>query len=751
MNFFKRPLFYSAILVALVLAVTPAATPSSDPRSDDVLHFATSSKESIYLGGQIVSEVETQPAHFGGRQSSFILKVSRVWKGLGEAGQEVRGKVRVICQEPRDEFSYGDVLVLGGDLDPIPSVRNPGGFDARQYWMRQGVSASLKAKKKFSYKILSRGAGHPFKEAAIRVKRGLSHSLSDDFDPQSAAFLKALFLGERSELDEETKDLFLRTGTMHLLAVSGFNLGFLFAAFWFLLKPIPISRDPKLFIVLIVLWGYTGLVGWQPPVVRAAVMLSAVIFAKLLGRKADTLNLLGLAALIVLVIHPKDVMDIGFQLSFIAVWGMASFTSIFIVPPKVLPHEKPGWIEKAWQGSRELFWISFICLVVTLPITVQNFYILTPWSMLVNILVVPLSFLIFFAGAIYFLTLLIIPGDWLVVLLTKMLITLFIKILNFFEALPGAVVVVGKLHEGLWCLLVAGLLILLYSKKIKRPVTRALSILIFIGVIFLSQETLRLYRPYWTVEMLDVGQGDSIFMSFPQKGYWLVDGGTDNPDQGRKVIVPFLRSKGIRELDAVVYSHPQEDHIGGLLSVLDEIRVKEIFFNGRSYGTHLHDNFWKKAKAKKIKSRVLLSGDTVEGYPGMKISALHPKKDAAFAANVNEDSLVLKIQHDQNSLLLTGDIEDKGLESLLSEDHDLNIDILKFPHHGGKVGAEGARLIERCSPDWVLMSLGAKNPFGHPHASALRAAQDVPNGQLLRTDQEGAIELRSDGKRIWRA
>ncbi len=720
-------------------------------RSNEVLHFASTSKDKIFLGGQILSQVETRPGSYGGQSASFILKAARLWEDPDDEGRAVAGKVRVVCDDPAQTFLYGDLIVLEGDLDPIPPARNPGGFDAKSFWQRQGVTASFRAKKNAAFKILDRDKGSRLKSTAIRLKEKLSRALSRDFDPQNAAFLKALFLGERSELDEDFKDLFIRTGTMHLLAVSGFNLGFLFAVLWLLLKPIPLSRDPKLVLILISMWLYAALVGWQPPVMRATIMATAVILARILGRRTDTLNLLGLAALVILAVRPGDVLDIGFQLSFLAVWGMAAFTPVFVRHPNLLPHEKLNWMERTRRGAQELFWISFICLFVTLPVTAQNFFIITPWSLVTNILVVPLSFLIFFVGMIYFFTLPFIPGDWLMVQVLKILMAAFIQILNFFETIPGAVLTVGKLHVILWCVLIVGLYYLFATQRFISRLRGALAIVVFTALIFLSQEVLRLYRPHLVFTMLDVGQGDSLFIEFPKKGYWLVDAGGSQPDQGRKVIAPFLKSKGIRRLDAIVYSHPQEDHIGGFLSVMDEFRVDQIVSNGRPYTSGLYRNFWAKAQDKKINDLVAGRGDEIRLFPETSIRILHPPKDASPAANVNEDSLVIHIEQGESSFLLTGDIEDKGLEKLLLEEADLRSDVLKFPHHGGKMGLEGARLMQACQPTWVLMSLGAKNPFGHPHPSALSIVNHLPEAHLLRTDQEGAIRLESDGKSIWRA
>jgi competence protein ComEC len=154
--------------------------------------------------------------------------------------------------------------------------------------------------------------------------------LSEDFEGRQSAFLKALFLGERSDLDQDFKDLFLKTGTMHILAVSGFNIGFVCSVLWLFLKPVPISRNAKLGLLLSASWAYCLLVGWQAPVVRATLMASVFLVGQMIGRKGDGLNALGLAACVILALNPKELFDVGFQLSFLAVFGLVTLSPTFL-------------------------------------------------------------------------------------------------------------------------------------------------------------------------------------------------------------------------------------------------------------------------------------------------------------------------------------------------------------------------------------------------------------------------------------
>ena len=468
----RRPLFYAALLFSSAVAIFPThETNSLGPVGS-----------SIFLGGKIVSEIESKEVFHGAQKDYFILDVEKRWDGLKSAAKNVRGRVRVSWKEA-PSMDYGDVLVLEGELALFPGRQNPGGFDSQGYWERQRVHAVFYASKNARYKVLVRGQGNPIKTSAIAVRRYLSRRLSHDFNKEQSGFLKALFLGERSDMDQDFRDLFLNTGTMHILAVSGFNIGFLSGVLWLLLMPFPLHRNFKLSLTLAVVWAYCLLVGWQAPVVRATLMATTYILGEIFGRKSDGLNALGLAACVILALNPLQILDVGFQLSFLAVFGLIAFSPQFLKRDR-LPNEVWTWNEKLSHGLRELFWVSFVCYFLTLPIVIQNFYIVTPYAMLANLVVVPLGFLLFLFAVPYFL----IPGAAGAM---KFLIAFFTRSLFMIEKLPGSVWVVGKLAWPLAILMAAGLFYLFFTKRFKDHRRRAAIILIFCAAIFAAQEMTR--------------------------------------------------------------------------------------------------------------------------------------------------------------------------------------------------------------------------------------------------------------------
>lgn len=204
---------------------------------------------------------------------------------------------------------------------------------------------------------------------------------------------------------------------------------------------------------------------------------------------------------------------------------------------------------------------------------------------------------------------------------------------------------------------------------------------------------------------------------------------------------PFLRSKGIRTIDKLVISHPQEDHIGGLFTVLEDFRVLEVVHAGKPYGSQV----WKKLQEQLAKEGshelIVGRGDSLQAPRGVDIRVLHPLKDA-LSKNINDDSVVLKVECGADSFLMTGDIQTPAIRSLLLSGQDLEADVLKVPHHGARLNAQGAAFVQAVRPKVSLISAGARNPFGHPAPETLEALNAVPGDQVLRTDENGFISVR---------
>lgn len=717
MTFFRRPLYYLALIAIFSLAVYFYS---------EKIEYAAS-VSSVELRGTVDSQVKVSKWSYKNRRANFVLK---------NGNKKILVYIHAVSWVPE----YGDELELKGRLVPSKGRRNPGGFNQREFLLIRGIRDILFVKGDADYRLIPKKPD--FFVRSLRRLHDVRTSLNDAFReyllPNEAGFLSALIFGERSGIDQEMKDHFTKTGTVHLLAVSGFNVGFVIFGMWIIVRLLRLPKDAARIVLLLSVWFYCLLVGWQTPVLRAAIMASLFLIASLAGRKSDALNTLGGAALVILAVNPRQVTDLGFQLSFAAVWAMTLFVPVFMPETQLLPNERLSISEKIRGYFSELFWVSFVCLVTSLPLTVQAFYTVTPLAVLTNMVVIPLTFALFCLGIFYLLTCWWIPEICAAVI--SLIVKITIGILTFLERLPGSYVIVGKLAPWAWVLLAAGLIWFLTDKRIINRVVRMAVISLFCVSIFLVHGIARDMGRSFSFTMLDVGQGDALFFQFPN-GNLLMDAGkgSEGSDQGRYVIAPFLKEKGINQIDTFVISHPQEDHIGGALSLFKEFRVKNILLMSQPYDSHVYKNLLHAAVQEKSRMWTVFKGSQVEGYPDAVIRVLHPEKNSHYK-NINDASVVLEVRYGGKTFLLTGDIQEQAIKKLL-ESFLGHADVLKVPHHGARLREAGKEWVEKLHSSIALISVGENNRYGHPHAETLKVLESARSTRTYRSDVSGAVEL----------
>ena len=216
-------------------------------------------------------------------------------------------------------------------------------------------------------------------------------------------------------------------------------------------------------------------------------------------------------------------------------------------------------------------------------------------------------------------------------------------------------------------------------------------------------------------------------------------------DRGRWVVAPFLKSKGVSGIDALVVSHPQQDHIGGMPAVLDEFKVKNVFDAGSRYSTKTFKILGEKIEKEKAGYFHARRGARIEGFRGVQTHVLSPPDRDTQDQNVNNECLVLKVIYKDKSFLLTGDIEDKAMKDILDSGEDIKADLLKVPHHGSRLGTAGESFVKAVGPKISVISVGERNPFHHPSEATLQILSSIPGNQIFRTDKDHAIQITSDG------
>ena len=683
------PLLAGAWVLATVALVGQAAR-----TAPVALFFAA------FLLGNAACAIRPEPSPLGPRASlqgqvrttsgySALVEVGRArwWLRFREPAPPVGAIVVADTRSPRP------AVLLPGDPDPIRDLRR---------W-RAGQRAVA------SYVVLGPNRGDA--------------TLPPPFDlAVHGGLLYALTGGPRALIPETTATLLRRTGTSHLLAISGLHVGLVGGAVaWLaaaLLQRLDRWRHPRLVRLFAGLAGllaallYAGRVGWPVSTRRAVAMLGTGLGAWILGRRPDPWNLLGIAAFIAVLVEPGSVAELGFQLSFGAVVGM------LLVGPRIT-----RWISP--DAPRPVHWLANAlgatigATAGTLPAVAWKLQALPSSVVAANLIAGPL------------LGTLAVPASLLAGLLPGVIGRFALALgdgaaglaLDLLALVEGPVLHPAVGPVGVWLL---GLALLLR----RRPLQAGLFAILALGLHPLAAG--RLF-----VTFLAVGQGDAALVEWPDGRAWLVDGGP--PGDG---VLRFLRRRGLRHLDAIILSHPHPDHLGGLLPVIDELEVDALWLpRPPEAGEAAFLALWQGAFARGIPIHRV-------GDPGLAFLHPGPGFHGSRRARVNDESLVMELDMGLRSFLFTGDVEataERALAPRVSA-----VDVVKVPHHGSRTSS-GAALVAAADPLIAVISCGRENRYRHPNAESLAAWR---HATLLRTDRDGTIEISTDGEdlrlRTWR-
>ena len=359
---------------------------------DHIKNFVTDEPKDICAEGLILDEPSSEKTFYGDTRVSFVLAAERLQQNGVKYPAEGKIRVSVTGSTPAP-VAYGDRVLVKGKLSRPGGPGNPGGFDYAAYLARKGILAVLRADAENTV-ILERRAGNPIIRYLYGLRRGIRGMISSNFPKDDADFLSAILLGVREDMSRELNDTFMRTGTIHLIAISGLNVGLIAFLALLILRASRVPGKAALAAAICFLIFYAVFVGGSASVVRATIMSVALLLGLLIGREASLWNSLGLAAIIILSVDPAAIYDIGFQLSFACVASLLYLTprleALFRYDRKAALKSVSVWRRVCIEG----FFVSLAACIGVLPFTLYHFNIITPVALLANLLDVPLSFLI---------------------------------------------------------------------------------------------------------------------------------------------------------------------------------------------------------------------------------------------------------------------------------------------------------------------------------------------------------------------
>lgn len=684
-------------------------------------------------------------------------------------------------------YRLGNLILVSGTLKKFQTASNPGQFNEYEYYKNKGID----------YKVYAETIGvtnndyNIILDSIYKLKLKFQYVYKNILPKKQSGLLSAMILGDSNSLDSDINELYEENGISHIIAISGLHVSLLGLTLYKVLRKLRIPILLSTVFSVFLLYAYGILTNFSVSTNRSIVMLIVSMISLLVGRTYDLLSATALSALIILVQNPFEIYNAGFLLSFGAVISMGT---IYPVIKNLIP-----WKNKLIDSIL----MSFSIQLVTSPILLYYFYEIPTYSIIINLIIIPLSSLVillaiiavllgsiylpfgmFFVGGAYFLLNFfewvckiglnlpkrnIVTGrpDAFILVTYYFILATFLLInrsnyrnvnrnlnisanvannVNNFNGINAVNMNSDTVDMNRDNFIYKNDTINKYNIYIRNYRRLSLVLLLFLLILFIKPNSSNL-----EVYFLDVGQGDGIVMRLPDSTTFLIDGGsTDVKQVGEYRIKPFLKFKGIEVIDYAVVTHLDTDHISGIIELIEEDGlIRHLVLPNITMKDETYMKMIRIAEQEGIKVLMIEKGDSFK-IGEINISCLHPTKDF-LSQSKNAYSTVLSLSYKDFDMLLTGDIEGEG-EDLLVEEiinqqlHDKVYEVLKVAHHGSKNSTD-EDFLTAISPVYSIISCGKNNWYGHPHKELLTRLDNI-GSKVYITYKMGAIHIETDGKKL---
>lgn len=732
----KRPLCLIAVLFLGIQTILTAGFQIAKDLEPSALEMSVKEGENLVLLGK-VSRREEKPDY-----QVYYLTDNQI-RLKNQIIKESKILVYIKLEKSqKEQIAVGNTIQAEGEVSFFSEATNPGNFNQKFYYQKQGIHALVWAdeiKRTDSAEWLVR-------EKLTVLRENWKGKLVRALGEKYGNCMSAILLGDKSELDTDVKDLYQKCGIGHILAISGLHMTFLGIGLYQLLRRLGLGFVSAGGIGITILLLYTLMIGGGVSSTRALIMFIVRIGADLFGRDYDMLTSLSVAAIFLVWQQPLYLMDAGFLLSFGAILGIAVLFPVlksFSVIPKTL-------------GA------GLSIHLILLPVMLYYYYEFPTYSLLLNLLVVPLMSVVLGAGIMGSLLLSVWnSAGYTVLQICKGILWMYESLGNVSVRLPFGRMVTGqpqKIWIVLYYLLLSMFCLLMFGcKKRCRKSEKAFHIPIFVSILLIGLPIVfclgckmgQEKRNEMEVVVLDVGQGDCLYVRTPFGSHYLIDGGSsDVSNVGKYRIEPFLKSKGVGKLDYVFISHGDEDHLSGVRELLENqllgVKIDTLVLPPESLLDESLTELAKTALENGTRVVTIQCGEQITDAE-MVLTCLAPLEDYAGEIG-NASSMVLSLQYREFDMLFTGDVEGDGEKALSDSGLLKHYDVLKVAHHGSK-NSTSDEFLAQVSPAVALISAGRENRYGHPHAETIEKLESC-GSRIYNTQSGGAILLSTDGKKM---
>ncbi len=634
---------------------------------------------------------------------------------------------------------------LEGIYKDPPERRNFYSFDYRSYLATQNVFYQF-SPKSFSITDCQEGRLTPITLLKRYRQAGIQY-IKDHYPKESQGIVIALLFGDRNEIDGNVLQAYQSLGIIHLLAVSGLHVGLVSGLLYILFIRVGITKERSSDLLLIFLPIYAIVAGGAASVIRASAMSMIVLISLKMRAKLNPLYGISAVCIMILLLNPSYIFHLGFQLSFLVSYTLLiSSTTI---------------LQRYFSWFSQLLVVTVIAQLVSFPLIIYHFYEISIWSIPLNLIYIPFItiFTLPFAFLTFFCTFIFPQPLSEIILMSYNFVIIFAhKALEKIIALPLSTFIFGKPPLFFIPMYYITIGYFFYSWERKGSLFDLFKSSSLIMIVLLLHWNIGFFNWNGEVTMLDVGQGDSIFIELPRrKAVYLIDTGglvqiSKKPDfmqrdreyeVGKDVLIPFLKAKGVRNIDKLILSHGHYDHIGGAEALIGVISVDQLLYGSSELEEGFEKQLLESFKATGTKVLTVNQGDrwSVGDHEFVILSSI------SNDPNLNDRSIVLFTKLGGLTWLFTGDLESDGEKRLLSSYPNLQTDVLKVGHHGSQTSTT-EKFLNQINPKVALISLGKNNVYGHPHKEVIDRLRTY-NVKVYRTDQHGAIRFVFRNEEGW--